>query len=209
MSDITITLDRRGVRAVSLFAARQDIRYYLQGVLVEATSDATRLVATNGHVMGLHHSTQSNTVSEPTSIIVPIGVITLIGRETKRNRALKPALMYSKVGGWVLRTWDGTVRFGFDPIEGKFPRYSNIVPETVSGQTALINPIYTGLMGKVATELGRDPQNVAVHFNGENSAVATVQGRPEFVGVMMPMRKVAFDSYARPLWLADRTKVPA
>lgn len=45
-----ITLSRDGMRAALLFAAEKDLRYYLCGVLVEATKTTTRVTATNGHV---------------------------------------------------------------------------------------------------------------------------------------------------------------
>jgi DNA polymerase III sliding clamp (beta) subunit (PCNA family) len=47
----TINLSLSQLRAALLIAAKQDVRYYLNGVYVECDSIRTRVVATNGHMM--------------------------------------------------------------------------------------------------------------------------------------------------------------
>ena len=51
-----ITIDRNALKAVSRFAAIKDIRYYLQGVLIESTPLQTRLAATDGHTLAVHRA---------------------------------------------------------------------------------------------------------------------------------------------------------
>lgn len=49
--DHTIEINRTHLRAVTLFAAVKDIRYYLNGVCVHVTDTAVRLVATDGRAL--------------------------------------------------------------------------------------------------------------------------------------------------------------
>ena len=51
-----ITIDRNALKAVSRFAAVKDIRYYLQGVLIESNPLQTRLCATDGHTLAVHRA---------------------------------------------------------------------------------------------------------------------------------------------------------
>jgi DNA polymerase-3 subunit beta len=67
------------LRAVSALAARDDIRYYLNGVLIEASAHTTRLVGTNGHVMGIYDNIdQENELDGRVSFIVPDSALALL-----------------------------------------------------------------------------------------------------------------------------------
>ena len=56
-----IVINKSALKAVSRFAAKTDIRYYLVGVYVEANETETRLIATNGHTMLIHRMKAENT----------------------------------------------------------------------------------------------------------------------------------------------------
>jgi len=45
----TATLSIPALKACNLFASKEDVRYYLNGVLVTVTERATLYVATDGH----------------------------------------------------------------------------------------------------------------------------------------------------------------
>ena len=44
----------KALKAISLFAPKNDIRYCLNGVLLDSTGDEVRLVATDGHCLALY-----------------------------------------------------------------------------------------------------------------------------------------------------------
>ena len=48
------------IKAVNHLSETKDIRYYLNGILVEATKTHTTLVATDGHVMGVYKNEEEN-----------------------------------------------------------------------------------------------------------------------------------------------------
>ena len=43
------------LHAMATLAAKKDIRYYLNGLLVEWNATTTRIVATDGHKMGIYN----------------------------------------------------------------------------------------------------------------------------------------------------------
>lgn len=52
-TETTIYLPRRALEAMTHLAAVQAVPSFLNGVLVEATAEYTRLVATDGHALGI------------------------------------------------------------------------------------------------------------------------------------------------------------
>ena len=56
----TIQIDPRQLKAVALLAPKQDRRYWLNGVYVEAMPRETRLVAMDGKRMGVFRAEQAN-----------------------------------------------------------------------------------------------------------------------------------------------------
>jgi hypothetical protein len=201
---VHIELSRESVQAMLLFAANVDIRYYLCGVKVEATAKATRLIATNGHVMAIHHADKDNKLAEPAQLIVPRKALELLlyaspKRKPKKGRLPINLAIEHGASGWWLRDFEAGVRIGFDPIEGKFPDYTKAVPATISGEPCNINPTYIGLMAKVAAAFGREGVHVGIGRNGQsNAALVNIVGVPQFLGLIMPMRDSA--PVVRPGW---------
>lgn len=60
---MAITLDANMLHAAVYLAAVKDIRFYLSGVFVEAFASSTRLVATDGLVLGVFECEHENQVS--------------------------------------------------------------------------------------------------------------------------------------------------
>ena len=201
-----INLSRDGLRAVLLFAAEKDIRYYLNAVQVEATRTATRVMATNGNICAIHQSAQENELDDDEisiSLIVPREVVKLIGKASKEDSILPLVLEPNGDDGYLIRDMATAIRLGFDPIAAKYPDVSAVIPREASGEHAQYNPLYVGLMAKAATALGSEPHHVIFRHNGTAPALAIVSRRPEFVAVVMPMHSDADGEVTttRPLWL--------
>lgn len=201
-----VTLSRDGLRAALLFAAEKDIRYYLCGVLVEATRTTTRVTATDGHVAAAHHSMQENELDEPTfSIIIPREVVKLVGKVSKEDSVLPLVLESNGDDGYLIRDMASAIRLGFDPIVAKFPDIAKVFPKLANGEHAQYNPLYVGLMAKAATALGSAPHEVIFRHNGKGAGVAIVSGVPEFFAVVMPMQSDddGQKMTTRPMWLDE------
>ncbi|HRZ04915.1 MAG TPA: DNA polymerase III subunit beta [Candidatus Competibacteraceae bacterium] len=115
----------RGMIERTHFAmAQQDVRYYLNGLLLEVSPNILRLVATDGHRLAFQElPTEDNTV-EARQVIVPRkGVLELL-----RLLADSDAEVVLKLGANHLRVLLGEIRFTSKLIDGKFPDYQRVIP---------------------------------------------------------------------------------
>ena len=105
--------------------ARQDVRYYLNGLLFEVTPQQVKAVATDGHRLAVAQLDAETGVEESKSIIIPRkGVIELARLLTGEDVELKV-----RVGTNAVRMTIDDVRFSSKLIDGKFPDYGRVVPD--------------------------------------------------------------------------------
>lgn len=106
--------------------AQQDVRYYLNGLMMEMSSDLLRSVATDGHRLALKDVSTSIEVNEDTrQVIVPRKGI----QELMRLLADSEEEVQVTVGSSHIRlTMDG-MTFTSKLIDGRFPDYERVMPE--------------------------------------------------------------------------------
>lgn len=169
-----ILLPKNSLKAMAILASKQDIRYYLNGVLVESNGAYTRLVATDGHLLGLFQTSETAHEDKSFSIIIPNEIIAKLDKKDN-------FLSTNEHGNWSI---DG---ISFTPIEGKFPDYMRVFPaKPASGETAQFNPEYITRFAKCSKLLNGTKYPVIAH-NGGSSALVDI-GLDRFIGVVMPMR---------------------
>lgn len=123
-----LDLPQRDLRAMldaTAFAmAQQDVRYYLNGLLLEMEPDHLRAVATDGHRLAMSVCNVATGVSESRQLIVPRkGVQELI--RLMDDVELPMTLVF---GDTHLRATIGAYTFTSKLIEGKFPDYNRVIP---------------------------------------------------------------------------------
>jgi len=168
-----ILLPMNSLKAMSLLASKQDIRYYLNGVLVESNKSYTRMVATDGTLLGIYQISETAHDDQPFSIIVPNEIIAKLD---KRDNFLS-----CENGKWSI---DG---MAFTPVEGTFPDYMRVMPsKPATGEPAQFNHELITRFAKCSRLLVGSKYPVIAH-NGGSSALVDI-GLDRFVGVVMPMR---------------------
>src|SRR3990172_10411589 len=105
--------------------AQQDVRYYLNGLLLEVEKGILRAVATDGHRLALCET--ENTFEEPGNkqIIIPRKAVTELVRildDGQGEAAIEISHNYIRIDL-------GTLRFTSKLIEGKFPDYNRVIPK--------------------------------------------------------------------------------
>jgi hypothetical protein len=92
-----------------------------------------------------------------------------------------------------------SARLPFEPIDGKFPEYRRVLPtNTPKGLAAQFDPALLARLGKAAAAL--KCKHIMVHHDMPGaSAMVTIRGCEDFVGVVMPLRLDAKDA-PRPSW---------
>jgi DNA polymerase-3 subunit beta len=179
------------LKAMLNLASKQDIRYYLNGVFVEFNQVTTRLVATDGHKMGLlNHCSEDNQGAG--SLIIPREVIENL---PKAARSFDPELTITKCpinhASWTIVIPGGT-QIVFQQIEGTFPDYRRVCNFKTSGEAASFNYEYMVQFLKVQHALGGSKTNtVNLYQNGTSGALVTLAGVDNFAGVIMPIRSDA------------------
>jgi DNA polymerase-3 subunit beta len=103
--------------------AQQDVRYYLNGMLLEIDGQALRAVATDGHRLALCETELSIRAKASQQVIVPRkGVLELQRILTEEGDA------EVAIGTNHVRAQIGDIRFTSKLIDGRFPEYSRVIP---------------------------------------------------------------------------------
>ncbi|UXI68428.1 DNA polymerase III subunit beta [Tahibacter amnicola] len=104
--------------------AHQDVRYYLNGMLVDLRENALRCVATDGHRLALSETAVEAKVSTRRQIIIPRkGVLELQGLFENGDGTVD-----LEFGKNHLRVRRGDVQFTSKLIDGRFPDYEAVIP---------------------------------------------------------------------------------
>ena len=187
-----VNFDGGVLTAMAHLAAKKDIRYYLNGVLVEVNNDYIRCVATDGHVIGVFQQKNMGwDQGEAFSVIVPHDVI------DKLNKKMLQHTLTKNGDDYVIDN------IGFKGIDGKFPDYERVFKmDKVSGQVAQYNPEFIARFVKVGKAFGMKRPMPVISYNGEKSALVSI-GKDNFVGLMMPYRAEAPMDFV-PTWLIAR-----
>lgn len=173
------------LKALVLLAAQQDVRYYLNGVLVEATPFETRLVATDGHKLGLARFAAENEITSDISFILPTSTIDSL-KVAKRDMS---ALLSIEINGADCAIVAVNTRISFKPVDGKFPDYRRVIPRTLSGEAGNYMPSLLMAFQKCGQILlgATNPVAPRIEQNGEKDAARlTFDGYDNFIGVCMP-----------------------
>lgn len=105
--------------------AQQDVRYYLNGMLLEVKQGIIRSVATDGHRLALNSVEAAVINNTCIQVIIPRkGVMELLRLLDDSNREVEIAIMANHI-----RITNGTFVFTSKLIDGRFPDYDRVVPK--------------------------------------------------------------------------------
>lgn len=113
------------VDATSFAMAQQDVRYYLNGMLLELSQNRVRTVATDGHRLAMSSQGVDDLgVEERRQVIVPRkGIL-----ELNRLMADSDDSVEISLGTNHLRARTAAFTFSSKLVDGKFPDYERVVP---------------------------------------------------------------------------------
>ena len=115
---------RRLMERTSFAMANQDVRYYLNGLLVDLQDAELRCVATDGHRMAMSETTLAAAVKGNRQVIIPRkGVTELLGLVEAGEDPVTVEFSTNHV-----RVRRGEVVFTSKLIDGRFPDYAAVIP---------------------------------------------------------------------------------
>ena len=180
------SINQSQLKAMLNLASKQDIRYYLCGVNVVYTGAMTRLIATDGHKLGIFNFTpcEGDNIGAG-SLIIPREVIENLPKS--KHDPLLVITKEDKQGYWKITA--AGIQTIFGQIEGTFPDYARVCAFTTNGEPATYNFEYLIAFLKTQKELkGSKTQMPEIYQNGGSAALVRLSGVDNFAGVIMPMR---------------------
>jgi DNA polymerase-3 subunit beta len=109
--------------------AQQDVRYYLNGMLVESEGKKLRTVATDGHRLALCETQLDAEGGAPHQVIIPRKGVLELQRLVSGEEPVELA-----IGTNHVRAQIGSIRFTSKLIDGRFPEYGRVIPANPSKQ---------------------------------------------------------------------------
>jgi DNA polymerase III subunit beta len=104
--------------------AQQDVRYYLNGLLVETSKKLVRAVATDGHRLAMAELPLGEQTGHAQQVIIPRkGVQEMLRLLTGEGDVVLA------VGGNHVRATIGDVRLTSKLVDGRFPDYERVIPK--------------------------------------------------------------------------------
>ncbi|ARU86480.1 DNA polymerase III subunit beta [Pseudomonas sp. M30-35] len=115
---------RRLIERTSFAMAQQDVRYYLNGMLLEVQTGILRAVATDGHRLAMCSMQAEIDNVERHQVIVPRkGILELARLLTEQDGIVSIVL-----GQHHIRATTGEFTFTSKLVDGKFPDYERVLP---------------------------------------------------------------------------------
>lgn len=161
--------------------AQQDVRYYLNGLLLEIAEDKLRAVATDGHRLALAEIALGSKAARGEQVIVPRKGVLELNRLLDGEGELRVAL-----GSNHIRVERDGIRLTSKLIDGRFPEYGRVIPENATSvvkadcgllrhalqRTAILsNEKYRG----VRLELGENSVVMSANNPEQEEATETVE----------------------------------
>ena len=126
--------------------ANQDVRYYLNGMLLDLQEHTLRCVATDGHRLAMKETELQSSVSTRRQIIIPRkGVNELIGLLESGDGEVE-----LEFGRNHLRLRRGGVTFTSKLIDGRFPDYEAVIPLGADKTATLEREVLRGALQRAA-----------------------------------------------------------
>lgn len=187
------------LRAALLFAAKQDVRYYLIGINLVSHGDGSgQLQATDGH-RAIVIRLDGMPAGYQFSAIIPRESIETILKAKGARKAVSVSVQIAedmldyRGAAFTLCEHMSGVTVGGKTIDGIFPDMQRVVPKETSGDIAQFNWQYLADCQDAAEILGvsRASEGAPIAYNGDGAAIVFLT--EDAFALVMPCRKTAPD----------------
>lgn len=153
--------------------AQQDVRYYLNGLLLEMADGVLRAVATDGHRLAMSEVSEGMDGFENFQIIIPRKAVLELGRmlEDSENE------IAIEVGANNVRVIMGDTVFTSKLIDGKFPDYRKVIPDGTDKHVVINREVMKQALNR--TSILSNEKYRGIRFNFENNNLELLAHNPE------------------------------
>jgi DNA polymerase-3 subunit beta len=153
--------------------AQQDVRYYLNGLLLEVRGGRIRTVATDGHRLAVSERSDDSLVGKDVQVIVPRKAVMELGRLLERSDAMVDV----EISASHITLRFGVTTFISKLIDGRFPDYERVIPK---GEAEKLLADRDGLrQALVRTAILSNEKYRGIRFRVEAGMVELVAHNPE------------------------------
>ena len=117
---------KRLIERTQFAMAQQDVRYYLNGMLLEINSKRIRTVTTDGHRLAMSEIVRDTGFTEAAQIIIPRKAVLELGRLLEAGEEEVTLII---AAGQLQADLD-MVRLTTKLIDGRFPDYERVIPDS-------------------------------------------------------------------------------
>ncbi|MDP6436247.1 MAG: DNA polymerase III subunit beta [Gammaproteobacteria bacterium] len=142
--------------------AQQDVRYYLNGLLLETGDKQLRAVATDGHRLALCDVGMDALDGAKTQVIVPRKGVLELQRLLDGEGDVQISL-----GANHIRIEVGDIRFTSKLIDGRFPDYDRVIPATKSNVVRASRDALRHALQRAAILSNEKYRGVRLEFKGK------------------------------------------
>jgi DNA polymerase-3 subunit beta len=145
----TVTLPQRALRALFLLVqyamAQQDIRYYLNGLLIALDEGRLKMVATDGHRLAYASRALDGATGKAEVILPRKAVLELVKLLSDSDDPVTMEMSSSQV-----RFSFGDIQLISKVIDGKFPDYERVIPTNYDKQFLIQRPVLLAALHRAA-----------------------------------------------------------
>ena len=166
------------LKAVMMAAAKKDVRYYLNGVMVRNGE----IAATNGHMLLL---IKSQRIKSDGEYIIDNDTLNMI---VKSHEGIKGGNRVEVIDSMTVT---GSSKLSINPVDGKFPDVNRAIPQETSGEIAHFNYEYLLAFQKANCEFfDSEDAYIKLQHNGLSGAKFESDDwiNNKLIGVVMPVR---------------------
>jgi len=109
---------------VQFSMAQQDVRYYLNGLMLEIAPQHIVTVATDGHRLAISKENLETGITEERQIIIPRKAVNELSKLLEDS----DDLVKLQLGDNLIKVTLGNITFSSKLIDGKFPDYNQVLP---------------------------------------------------------------------------------
>ncbi len=196
IDEISCSVLKRLLQKTQFSMALQDVRYYINGLLLELEGNELRLVATDGHRLAFSRRTLDQDYGEKRQVIIPRKAI----QELMRLLDDSDEIVHLRIGSNHLQVVLGALTMTTKLIDGRYPDYDRVIPRAgertlvankeafrsaVSRVSILSNEKYRGI------RMAMSESSVAIHANNPEQEEAEEELSVQYNGSSM---EIGFNS---------------
>lgn len=185
MTTQNFSLPAADIKAMLQFSAKNDVRYYLNGLYFVPTTGGVAIQSTDGHIAGVLHIEHEPVFFKPFIILrddierLKLSNKGFVEFEVTEHDTTKHPVKMTHTGATMLA----------QPVNAQYPDVVRVVPLSGNGEAAFFDPALVTRFIKAAKLLGANGKKpITLHYNGPQGARVSMDGCRRFIGVVMPMR---------------------